>query len=241
MAREGAQRSAVTPKGTQALALALALACFVAPLGCCALRDRASGDVPVGAYEPEAPNPLFVQTKDAESLWDAVVDTLDNYFIISTETPVRTYESVDANGRQCVYQTEGRIETEPSIMGGVQEPWRRNGAECGDRWFATFQTVRTTATARVAPEENGFFIYLTVNAEIEDMPKPMGSKVGYNLQFDEDLSQLSQGVPERKRSKGWIPIGRDSDLENRIMKELAWRVGTPRAVIHEGIDAPLQP
>ncbi len=211
-------------------------------LGCCAIRERYNRlDVPVGAYEPEQPNPLFVQTDDPEALWDAIVDVIDNYFVISTENPVRTYERTDENGKRYYYRTEGRIDTEPSIMGGVQEPWRRNGSECGDRWFATFQTVRSYAYVRVTPEEKGFFIYLTINREIEDMPRPIGSNVDYNLRFNDDLSQLSQAVGERSPSKGWIDAGRATDLEARVMKEIAWRVGVPRTVIHEGIDANLQP
>ena len=126
-------------------------------------------------------------------------------------------------------------------MGGVQEPWRKNGAQCGDRWFATFQTVRSSAVVRVVPEGEGFFVYLSVFDEIEDMPRPIGASVGYNLKFREDVSQLSQPVGERAKSEGWIPVGRDDDLEGRIMKELAWRVGTPRTVLHAGLDSDLVP
>ena len=59
-------------------------------LGCCAIRERYNRlDVPVGAYEPEQPNPLFVQTDDPEALWDAIVDVIDNYFELTSE-PTRT-------------------------------------------------------------------------------------------------------------------------------------------------------
>ena len=211
-------------------------------LGCCsAVATRGGNATAVGAFEPDQPNPLFVETRDAEALWDAIVDVIDNYYSIETEIPVRTYERQDSNGQVYVYQTEGRLETKPSIMGGGQEPWRKNGARCEDRWFATFQTVRSSAIVRVVPEGEGFFVYLSVFDEIEDMPRPIGSSVGYNLKFREDVSQLSQPVGERAKSKGWIPVGRDDDLEGRIMKELAWRVGTPRTVIHAGLDSDLVP
>ncbi|MBR0224887.1 MAG: hypothetical protein IJL92_02385 [Thermoguttaceae bacterium] len=211
--------------------------------GCCAAGGtRGGGATAVGAFEPEQPNPLFVETQDNEALWDAIVDVIDNYYVIETEIPVRAFERQDSNGQTYVYRTEGRLETKPSIMGGVQEPWRKNGApQCCDRWFATFQTVRSSAVVRVVPEGKGFFIYLSVFDEIEDMPKPMGSSVSYNLKFREDVSQLSQPVGERAKSKGWIPVGRDDELETYIMKELAWRVGAPRAVLHAGVDSDLVP
>ena len=237
--RDGNAKNAV-----RRLLCACLLVVWLAPTmtACCAIRERFNRlDGPVGAYEPEQPNPLVVQTQDAEALWDAIVDVIDNYYIIKTENPVRTYERTDENGKTYYYCTEGRLDTEPSIMGGVHEPWRKNGDECADRWFATFQTVRSYAYVRVTPEEKGFFIYLTINREIEDMPNPIGSNVDYNLHFNDDLSQLSQAVGERSRSKGWIDIGRATDLEGRVMKEIAWRVGAPRTVIHEGVDATLQP
>ena len=217
-------------------------ALFTLCSGCCSgVATRGGTATAVGAFEPDQPNPLFVETRDAESLWDAIVDVIDNYYVIETEIPVRTYERQDASGQVYVYRTEGRLETKPSIMGGVQEPWRKNGAQCGDRWFATFQTVRSSAVVRVVPEGEGFFVYLSVFDEIEDMPRPIGASVGYNLKFREDVSQLSQPVGERANSEGWIPVGRDDDLEGRIMKELAWRVGTPRTVLHAGLDSDLVP
>ncbi len=218
--------------------------CAVVPLGCCCSSQtftaRGGNATGVGAYDPEQPNPLFVETRDPEALWDAIVDTLDNYYVIETEIPVRTYEQ-DSGGQTYLYRTEGRLETRPSIMGGVQEPWRKNGASCGNRWFATFQTVRSSAVVRVVPEGEGFFIYLSVLDEIEDMAKPIGSSIGYSQKFREDVSQLTQTVGERAPSKGWIPIGRDDDLERQIMEELAWRVGTPRTVLHAGLDSDLSP
>lgn len=213
---------------------------------CCTQQTNGSGWTGkpakgVGAYDPQTPNPLFVQTSDAQWLWDAAVDVLDNYYQIEVENPIRTYERVGQNGQTYVYQTEGRIDTKPSIMGGCQEFWRKNRADCGNRLFATLQTVRSTAVMRITPEANGFFVYLTVYDELEDMPKPIGSRVGYNLNFNDDLTQLSQPTGEYSASKGWITIGRDEDLERRIMKELAWRVMNPRSALHVGVDAELTP
>ncbi|MGI6401854.1 MAG: hypothetical protein ACOX0A_07080 [Thermoguttaceae bacterium] len=221
-------------------AAAIAL-CVAACVGCASGVAPGGNAVAVGAYEPDQPNPLFVETQDADALWDAIVDVVDNYFIIDVEQPMRTYERYDSTGRRYLYRTEGRLETKPSIMGGVQEPWRQNRAEGANRWFATFQTVRSSAVVRVVPEGEGFFVYLSVFDEIEDMPRPMGASVGYNLKFRDDVSQLSSPVGERAKSKGWIPVGRDDDLERRMMNELAWRVGTPRTVIHAGVDSDLVP
>lgn len=238
----GTNALTLSPRRVVLLFFLVALCVYLFSLtGCSGFPARGGNATAVGAFEPDQPNPLFVETRDAEALWDSIVDVIDNYYVIETEIPVRTYERQDSNGQVYVYRTEGRLETKPSIMGGVQEPWRKNGARCEDRWFATFQTVRSSAVVRVVPEGEGFFVYLSVFDEIEDMPRPIGASIGYNLKFREDVSQLSQPVGERAKSKGWIPVGRDDDLEGRIMKELAWRVGTPRTVIHAGLDSDLVP
>ncbi len=223
-------------------AAALALACATIPCACRTPENAQYAPAKgVGAFEPEQPNPLFVETTDPYALWDAVVDVIDNYYVIESEIPVRVYERQDTDGRSYQYRTEGRLETEPSIVGGVLEPWRKNGHECGSRWEATFQTMRTSAVVRVVPEGEGFFVYLSVFQEIEDLPRPLGSTVGYHQQFNDDVSQLTQPVGEYAQSRGWIPRGRDEELERTIMRELAWRVGAPRAVLHAGVDSNLTP
>lgn len=197
--------------------------------------------ISVAAFEPETPNPLFVKTADHELLWDAVVDVVDNYFVVENETPIRSFEKTDKDGRVYVYMTEGRIDTKPAIVGGVLEPWRKTAATCEQRWRAEFQTTRSTAVVRIVPEETGFFVYLSIYDELEDLSKPIGSTVDYNINYNDDLTQIEQPVGEYQRSKGWITTGRNTELETAILKEIAWRVGVPRTVLHEGAGSDLTP
>lgn len=213
-----------------------------AGVGCCLERLQPRGrSVELAAYDPDQPNPLFVRTQDAEALWDAIVDVVDNYYDIAEESPIRTYQQTGADGAVYRYRTEGRLDTKPSIVGGSCEPWRKNSAQCGEKCFATLQTVRSTATARVAPEGDGFFIYLSVYEEIEDLPHPIGATVGVDMNYYDDVSKLEQTIGERQRSKGWIPIGRNREQESRILKEIGWRAGVSRRILHAGVDAPLTP
>ena len=222
-------------------ALAAALVCVS---GCCCSQYSQPGapNVDLGAYDPNQPDPLFVKTKDPEALWDAIVDVIDNYYEIDVENPIRTYSQTGKDGATYEYQTEGRIDTKPSIVGGSAEPWRKNSAECGKKCFATLQTVRSTATVRVVPEGKGFFVYLAVYEELEDLPNPIGSTSGVKMQYNDDRSKLQQALGERQRSKGWIPVGRNAEQESRILKEIGWRAGVARTIIHQGVrDAELKP
>ena len=222
-----------------AIAALFALSCAG---GCCCLGQPQRGpDVELSAFDPDMPNPLFVQTKDVDALWDAIVDVVDNYYDIETESPPRSYEQIGKDGSTYQYRTEGRLDTKPSIVGGATEPWRKNSAQCGEKAFATFQTVRSSAIVRVVPEGEGFFVYLSIYEEIEDQPNPMGAKVGFDMQFNDDLSKLQQAVGERKRSRGWIPVGRNQEQESRILKEIGWRAGVARTILHSGVDSNLTP
>ncbi len=224
------------------LLAAVALVASSCAGGCCCLTEPQKGpDVELGAFEPDMPNPLFVQTKDIDALWDAIVDVVDNYYDIESESPPRSYEQVGKDGSAYQYLTEGRLDSKPSIVGGATEPWRKNSAQCGEKAFATFQTVRSSAMVRVVPEGAGFFVYLSIYEEIEDQPNPMGAAVGFDMQFNDDLSKLKQAVGERSRSKGWIPVGRNKEQEARILKEIGWRAGVARTVLHSGVDAGLTP
>jgi len=214
--------------------------CLVGCYGVSAAGKSKTG-IGVAAFEPETPNPLFVKTTDHEFLWDAIVDVVDNYYIIEEETPVRSFERTDKDGQVYVYMTEGRIDVKPAIIGGVFEPWRKTAATNEQRWLAEFQTMRSTAVVRVVPEETGFFVYLSIYDELEDLSKPIGSTVEYNNNYNDDLTQIAQPIGEYQRSKGWIAAGRNTELETAILKEIAWRVGTPRSVLHDGAGFGLKP
>lgn len=221
---------------------------FVAPFsifiplffpGCAGVPSEPPSQISVGTYNDAAPNPLFVQTADSDYLWNAVVDVVDNYFEIEFETPIRVFERETENGERFTSRAEGRIDTKPTIAAGVLEPWRKNSVACDDRWLATFQTIRRSAVVRVVPDSAGYLIYLSVYNEIEDLKTPMGATIGFNQNFIDDFSQLTQPVGERAASRGWIPIGRDVHLETRMLEEIAWRLGNPPTLLHRS--APLNP
>lgn len=207
--------------------------------GCAGVPSEQPPQFTVGTYNDAAPNPLFVQTADPDYLWNAVVDVVDNYFEIKFETPIRVFERETENGERFMSRAEGRIDTKPTIASGVLEPWRKDSVTCEDRWLATFQTIRRSAVVRVVPDAGGYLIYLSVYNEIEDMKTAMGATIGFNQLYVDDFSHLTQPIGERVASKGWIPMGRDANLEKRMLEEIAWRLGTPPTLVNQS--APLTP
>ncbi|MBQ8285046.1 MAG: hypothetical protein IJZ10_01950 [Thermoguttaceae bacterium] len=229
------RRRSLLSRRLRACALLAPVSIF-APLffpGCAGVPSEPTPPLSVGTYNDAAPNPLFVQTADPDYLWNAVVDVVDNYFEIEFETPIRVFERETENGERFTSRAEGRIDTKPTIAAGVLEPWRKNSVACEDRWLATFQTIRRSAVVRVVPDAAGYLIYLSVYNEIEDLKTPMGATIGFNQNFIDDFSQLTQPVGERAASRGWIPTGRDARLEKRMLEEIAWRLGNPPTLLHQ--------
>ncbi len=183
-------------------------------------------------------NPLYIRTDDNQWLWESIVDVVDNYFEITDESPVLKDE-IQKNGSLVRRYTEGRLDTKPVIAPGVFQPWKKSSANISQRWQATFQTVRRYAVVRVVPEDNGFKINLAVYNEMENQSNPMNSNKSIsNFTFSDDLSQLELPAGPNAPSEGWFPIGRNFELEQTILEELAWRLNNPPYLVNPQNSSP---
>jgi hypothetical protein len=161
-------------------------------------------------------NPLFVPAMDREFLWNQTVDAVDDYFRIEREERVRLIGGV---------LTEGRIDTFPLSGSTILEPWRRDSTRGYEKWHATFQSIRRRAGVRVIPTEGGYLLDVIVQKELEDLDKPEHATAGgATLRYDGTLVR-QQGAPGRfSVTLGWIPIGRDQSLEQRILGDISERL-----------------
>ncbi len=175
----------------------------------------ATNGVPQAAL---AQNPMYVPLSDREFLWNQLIDTMDNYFRIQREERVRLVGGV---------LTEGQVETYPQPGATILEPWRKDSSRGFERRYATLQSIRRRAVVHVRPQtDGGYLIDVAVFKELEDLSQPEYSTVNIEgLRHDGTLVS-----PQRSRhlgpvTLGWIPIGRDMALEQRILTELRGRLG----------------
>lgn len=181
-------------------------------LGCASLSPSPG---PVTAVE----NPLFVRAPNVDSLWEPLVDTVDDYFRIANEERVRQVGDI---------LTEGRIDTFPLISGTYLEPWKRDTVTPVERLEATLQSMRRTAVVRVMPTSGGYLVEIQVYKEIEDVAQPEGAAIGV-AEVSAAASALSLNrldndpiaIPGRL---GWIPRGRDFALEQVMLAKLQERL-----------------
>jgi len=187
---------------------------------------------PVVAGPPPVPrNAAVIPALDAEVVWARMVDVADDYFKINAEQRV-TF----ANG----VPTEGRIDTFPQTGATLLEPWRGDSVGFRERLESTLQSIRRTGTMRLIPDPNGWRIEVVVNKELEYLPRPMRATTGGATFRNDDslyrygtpLPTLGQQVGDQPRpvaaptpNLGWIPLGRDPLLEQRMLSTVLAKLG----------------
>ena len=161
-------------------------------------------------------NPINVNTQDSEFLWNQVVDTVEDYFRIKSEQrPTRDDQQWYA----------GLMETHPEVGATYFEPWRKDALEGYQRWQSTLQTIRRTATIRVIPTDQGFSIAVEVVKEIEDVDRSQYSSEGSAIaRHDGSIVRADSKLAGQPITLGWIRQENDSDLEQRILREILGRV-----------------
>jgi hypothetical protein len=170
---------------------------------------------------PPLENPLTIPATQCDVVWDQIVDVVDNYFDIQTEQRVRQAGEI---------MTVGRIDTAPKTGSTFLEPWRGDGADQYEKAHNTLQTIRRRAVVQVVPAPDVFQIEVTVFKELEDLARPEYSTAGAaTFRNDGSLIRIEEPVGVQPTTDGWIPLGRDAALEQRILQEIWIRLAPPGA------------
>ncbi|MBB75575.1 MAG: hypothetical protein CMJ75_13795 [Planctomycetaceae bacterium] len=161
-------------------------------------------------------NPLFVGVTDRDLLWNQLVDSIDTYFDIEREEQVKLAGEI---------LTEGRIETVPRAAATLLEPWHLDSTSRFDAWQATLQSIRLSALVRVLPVDAGYRIEVVVQKELEDVDRPEGGTAGGSaMRHDGSIRGDQDPTANGSTTLGWIPLGRDIALEQRILADIQSRL-----------------
>jgi len=180
-------------------------------------------DMPLlGAGTPCLDNPLPVACHDADYVWLMVVDVVDDHFTrIARQQPIRRIGDV---------LTEGSLETFPQDCPTVLEPWRKDTADETSRMESTLQTMRHWAQVSFRPSEGAqqgiVWIDVRVYKELEDASGPEATSAGNDtFRYDESIQRVVDPVADAPIHAGWIPMGRETALEQKIIAEISRRLG----------------
>ena len=180
---------------------------------------------------PGTKNAAVIPPLDAEIVWRQMVDVVDDFFKVQSEQRV-----VFSNG----VPAEGRIDTYPQTGATLLEPWRGDSVGFRERLESTLQSIRRRATMRLIPDPAGWRIETVVFKELENMPRPMRATTGGATFRNDDslyrygtpLPTLGQQVGDQPRpvanptpNLGWIPLGRDPLLEQKMLSRMLAKLG----------------
>lgn len=139
-------------------------------------------------------------------VFEKALDVVDDYFEIASANPY-----------------EGRITTQPRVAPGYEQFWKRGNPDPRQRLFATLQSVRQVATVEIrSGERGGYLVYVVVERELEDLPRPIRATVG-NAVFQEIQSverQTEVVTAESTDNRSWFKVGRDFAFEQEILRRI---------------------
>jgi len=167
---------------------------FALGSGCAGLRSRTATVAPSNA-------PVLVASGNQERVWEQVVDVVHDYFDIAREN-----------------RLDGIIETKPRVGSGLFEPWHRDSVGLQNRLESSLQSIRRRGFINVTPAEGGYLVSVEVLKEQEDVEStPDKSAGGSTFQESRPLQRDLTLVVGDEAPQGWIAMGRDVDLEIRIL------------------------
>lgn len=153
-------------------------------------------------------NPLFLPQGPASYniVYSKVLDTVSDYFEIAE------------SNRQ-----EGRIESFPRVAPGLTEPWKPGSPDLYQRTLASFQSIRHRAVVKLsAADDGGYFVDVRIYKELEDLDKPVQATAGAAAFRSFDTVQRQFEVVDATSYEPlWIPIGRDTKLEQVLLERIA--------------------
>lgn len=162
------------------------------------------------------PNPSAFTPLNGEQFWTELIDITSDYFRIEREQRVQNVAG---------QWLEGEIITFPQTGATFLEPWKWDSVTAYERTLATFQSIRRTARIRVIPHGNGYLVDVQVLKDLEDVYQPEKSITGIaSYRFGETVSQATERIAQPGGPACWIPIGRDTALEQEILCRLYERM-----------------
>ena len=189
--------------------------CGYALTGCGRLAYRLDNSVP----ENFVPNPLELPPAEDDFVWSQVVDAVDDYFRIAREQPVQNSGGIIL---------DGRVETSYRIGASLLEPWRKDSTSGFERLQSTLQSVRRRAIVTVRPGAAGYILEVIVQKDLEDTDRSQyATESTARTRHDGTVVRITDAFDASPQTLGWIPLGRDTSLEQVILQDIHGRITQP--------------
>lgn len=140
-------------------------------------------------------------------VWDHVLNVIDAHFDIAYSN-----------------RYDGRIVTTPRTAPGIAQPWRSGSPDTRERLLASLQSIRHRCEVLVQTgRSGGYLVQVTVYKELESNPFPnadatLASRA--NLRRPSTIERQYEVISPETVSPTWIPKGRDTCIEQMILRDL---------------------
>lgn len=188
--------------------------------GCSSLLYRFTTDTPPAFVT----NPVTLPPLEDTFVWLQVVDVVDDYFHIKSEQPVQ-------NRGEMVL--EGHLETSYRAGATISEPWRKDSTSGFERLQSTFQSIRRRCFVTVRPQGSAYEMEVIVQKELEETDSSQfATESVASPRREVTINRTSDAINDQPRTVGWIPLGRDTSLEQVILQDILGRLTRPDAKRH---------
>jgi len=179
---------------------------------------------------PEGPTAEFIQHEDVDPLWQA------------TQAVLRKHDfQID---RQDL--AAGVIETLPTTSQHFSEFWRQDVADPYSFGQATMHTMQRKATVRFIRTSSARDWSVEMQVDVYRLSTPehqVTSASSALLAFSGGLPTATGQVGvNASKQREWVPMGRDGELESRLLSQIFKTSGRmPIAMQDDGYAEPVQP
>ena len=153
-------------------------------------------------------NPLYVPQGPGAypKVFEKALDVLDDFWEIAYSN-----------------RYEGRIETQPAIAPGIEQPWKPGSPDFYQRLLAYFQTIRHRAIVLITTaDDGGYYIDVKILKELEDLAVPLRATAGSaSFRMNSTIERQFEVIEPDLLDVNWIPVGRDTALEQALLDRLA--------------------
>lgn len=157
-------------------------------------------------------NPLFVRGQNDEVVWERTADVLHEHLF-----------EIERENRQL----DGAIQiaTKYKTGAGLLEPWHRDAANFQERLHGTLQSIRRRATVDIQPAPGGYYVTVQTIKELEDVAAAANYAGGATFLDNSPLQRDLNQVVGQATPSGWIMLGRDLALEEKLLDAIRQAVG----------------
>ncbi len=113
----------------------------------------------------------------------------------------------------------------PEIGATYLEPWRKDALPGFQRLQSSLQTIRRTGDIRVIPNGAGYQVQVSVLKDLEDVDRSLsGADGSAAVRHDGAVVRTDAALLGLPITLDWIEQERDTELEQRILKEIYGRI-----------------